>query len=186
MSADSAAWVAAWAGTASAVLTAVSAGGVLWAARIAQKAASTWRGVHEHAKADECVAAAFDCKHAVNRVISKRWEIDTAQPSTSMATVQFPSAAYDEAWASWRRFQLAHVIARRYFSEKLNEDAPKKIATLLEELGSWCKTYYGPFSDTGQHDTVQLRVAATNRSDAIVAAVTKEAETIRAALTPVP
>lgn len=183
LSGDDATWVGAYAGVAAALLTAVSAGGVVWGARIARSAAGTWRGVHEHAKADECIAAAFDLAHAVNRFVDERIRVNDLL-TVPTEPFPFPGEIYDAAWAAWRRFQTAHVIAFRYHVAHMSRQTPDRLARTLEALSTWSYSLPRDFSRTGMAFDRASLDAAKAEGNGIKDRTWKEAEAIDTALAP--
>jgi hypothetical protein len=182
-SADHAAWIAARASIWSAVFAGLSVLGVVWGALIARGAASTWRGVHEHAKADECIAAAFDLSHAVNQFIDERIRVNDLWNAPG-DPVQFPAQAYDAAWAAWRRFQTAHVVAFRYYADRLDRGTPDRLAETLRRLNTWSGSVPRDLSRTGARFDRSTLVAATTEGADMKKGMRKEAEAIDTALAP--
>jgi hypothetical protein len=182
-SADHAAWVAARATIWAAVFTGVSAGGVLWGAWIARSAARTWRGVHEHAKADECIAAAFDLTHAIGRVIDERRRLQDT-PRAPATPAPFPGEAYDEAWVAWRRLQLAYAVAFRYHAVCMDRAAPDRLAKVLDDLKTWCSAAPRDTSNFGMQVDRALFAVDESRAEDIKRRALNEAEAIDAALMP--
>ena len=93
---------------------------------IALVAAATWRRAHKHQRADECVAAIYDIRNLVDRI---KWaDTQTIRPDLT-------GPAFFDAWNGWRRFQLAHIVASRYY--RLDHATPARVATLLGALEVW-------------------------------------------------
>src|SRR5207249_1000828 len=80
---------------------------------LALRALSTWRHNREHEAADNCVGAAYGLLSAFHRYI------DAVENSRDERWT-----AYTEMWASWSRFRVAYMVARRYYSTKLQKEYP--------------------------------------------------------------
>jgi hypothetical protein len=117
---------------AAAIVTACAAAYAAW---LAKSASDTWRRTLENQSVDECVSAVHELQSAINRVIAL---MEAGSPRDSVVD------AYTEAWKlSWRRFDQAYAIAKRYHPG-LPDDSRQRFEGLLSVLhDQYLATYSG-------------------------------------------
>jgi hypothetical protein len=139
-----------WAEVLAARAEVVSAIAVSTTTLVAFYAAFTWRHSLKHQRADECVAAGRGLIGSINRCLSVKSE-------HNLTEMQAVWQAYDDVWASWRRFDQAFHAARRYYKSKLGEDMPGGIAMQLELLRGWLDRSWAHNETIGRQDGEDVR-----------------------------
>lgn len=128
------------AGTSVAALAAVAtAGAAIWAACIAKAAAETWRDTLKNQAVDESISAVRELRSAFDRVVAL-----TRDKTRSTRVWE----AYDDTWkSSWRRFDQAYAVARRYHPE-LRNAVEDQFAHCLKKLSALCCIGLDPAHDS--------------------------------------
>lgn len=106
---------------------------------VAAWAATTWRKSLMNQRADDCISAAHEMEAAIDRCLSLFWEQRGLIPTYDRS--QELARRYDEVWkVSWRRFDQAYAVARRYHPT-LPREVPRKIEAIMGELGKYVELH---------------------------------------------
>jgi hypothetical protein len=134
--------------------TVVAAGAAVYAAYLAKQASDTWLKGLEYQRIDEAIRAVLELRSKIDRVVSLR----EADPKNVWD-------AYTDAWTSWRRFEQAYAVARRYRQSLSNNPIQNTFAQYLTDLRDLCRKSY----DKAAFDTLKYKVGqlAKNTADAL-------------------
>jgi hypothetical protein len=107
----------------------MSAFGTLAIATTGAWALVQWKNTLQNQRADECVSAARDLSGAVGRCVT----LKSIKPQQYWVPTQEMWHAYDQVWASWRRFDQAFALALSYYKH-LPKSIPGEITNKLYDL----------------------------------------------------
>jgi hypothetical protein len=107
----------------------MSAIGTLAIATTGAWALLQWKNTLQNQRADECVSAARDLSGAVGRCVT----LKSIKPQQYWVSTKEMWHAYNQVWASWRRFDQAFALALRYYKH-LPKSIPGEIANKLYDL----------------------------------------------------
>jgi hypothetical protein len=107
----------------------MSAVGTLAIATTGAWALLQWKNTLQNQRADECVSAARDLSGDVGRCVT----LKSNKPQQYWVSTQEMWHAYDQEWASWRRFDQAFALALRYYKH-LPKSIPGEITNKLYDL----------------------------------------------------
>ena len=130
----------AWTDVVTAIAAVAAAGAAISAACIAKAAAETWRDTLKNQAVDESISAVRELRSAFDRVVAL-----TRDKKTRSRRVW---EAYDDTWkSSWRRFDQAYAVARRYHPE-LRDAVEDQFAHCLKKLSALCRIGLDPAHDS--------------------------------------
>ena len=107
----------------------MSAFGTLAIATTGAWALLQWKNTLQNQRADECVSAARELSGAVGRCVT----LKSNKPQQYWVSTQEMWHAYDQVWASWRRFDQAFALALRYYKH-LPKSIPGEITNKLYDF----------------------------------------------------
>jgi len=99
-------------------------------AGIGWRGLAQWKRSLENQRADECISAARHLEGAIGRLVT----LKSKRPEPGYDPQPAAWRAYSLAWESWRQFNQAFAVARRYHEKAMVPDTPTVIATRLREI----------------------------------------------------